>query len=186
LWVVAAARSRMIGIASCRSGMGRNPRRLLAADSVVQMAEEGAWIVKELEVPLSVEVVGEQEVRHRAAEVVVQMVSTMVAVVEAQGVRLWNGRRPSRRRWRWRRHTGWLSRGWRRNWRLLANRRRWFRLPAYTRGQRSHRLERWTCARNWRWCWRSGPWWRWRGAWRFRRCSSWWCRHYRASCCLWV
>lgn len=88
LWVVAAARSRMIGIASCRSGMGRNPRRLLAADSVVQMAEEGAWIAKELEVQLSVGVVGEQEVRHRAAEVVVQMVSTMVAVVEAQGVRL--------------------------------------------------------------------------------------------------
>ena len=74
LWVVATAHSRMIEIASYRSGMDRNPRRLLAADSVVQMAEEGAWIVKELEAQLS-------------EGVVVRMVSKMAAVVEELGVR---------------------------------------------------------------------------------------------------
>lgn len=87
LWVVATAHSRMIEIASYRSGMDRNPRRLLAADSVVQMAEEGAWIVKELEAQLSEGVVAELEVRHQAVEVVVRMVSKMAAVVEELGVR---------------------------------------------------------------------------------------------------
>lgn len=78
----------MIEIVSCRSGMDRNRRRLPAADSVVQMAEEGASIVKELEAQLSAVVAAEQEVQLQAVEVVVRMALKMAAVVEEQVVRL--------------------------------------------------------------------------------------------------
>lgn len=69
--------------------------------------------------------------------------------------------------------------------RLLANRRRWFGLPAYARGQRAHGFERRPRAWNRRWCWRGSPWWRRRSAWGFRSGASW--RYGRgAACCLWV
>jgi hypothetical protein len=78
----------MIEIASFRSGMDRNRRRLLAVDSVVQMAEEGASIVKGLEAQLSAVAAAAQEGRHPAVEVVVRMVLKMAVVAEEQGVQL--------------------------------------------------------------------------------------------------
>lgn len=79
--------SKVIEIASYRSDTDRNHHRLLAVCSAEQMAEEGASIVKELEVLLLAVVVAEQEVRHQAAVVVVRMVLKMAEVVEGQEVR---------------------------------------------------------------------------------------------------
>lgn len=84
---VEAQVSTVIEIASCRSGMGRSRRRLVVC-SGAQMAEEGVLIVKELEVLLTVAVVAEAlEAQRREVEVVVQMESRRVGVVEGQAVR---------------------------------------------------------------------------------------------------
>lgn len=88
--MVEAQALRANEIASCRIGMDRSHRRLLAVYSAAQTVEEGVSIVKELEVLLKV--VGEAEaealeVQRQEAEAEVQMVLKTVVVVEGQAVR---------------------------------------------------------------------------------------------------
>ena len=68
--VVEGRVSRAIEIASCRSGMGHIPHRLLAVCSAVQMVVEVVLILKELEALRPAEVVEEREVRHQEVEAV--------------------------------------------------------------------------------------------------------------------